>query len=316
MKKFTTRIITMSLLCLTLNSYASQERAITATLPNFTSVTLPKDIFNQCVGIRHNAKTHLLGLPDKALTQVLEFTIDPTQPISTSIKNALDLSIICTRFNDILPLLGKLHACYSYDEKHNTMYALQRDITDHSYLKRRRALLLLVNAKAPYSVHSAPSLLETAVDIDDIEMATTLFQNGANANEKNTSLLIPIYFNIKSKAMLNVFTKNTLKWKTSCCNYSVLHARCNIVNPRQEDIEVLEALLLLVPHLINTQSHEKTPLDYAQRTYANIKNGETKEVEALIALLLKHNAKTAKEMYNILHHKTLAKIPLLKTVLR
>jgi hypothetical protein len=311
MKNITIRIAIAMLLCSAFNSYASQsnETSIASQQKFPMVVLLPKDVFNQCTSIKHNEKTFLLQLPEKILTHIFELALSTHEPIEDNIRSSLNLSGVCTRFNNMMPQLGGIIREYSYEDKFDAMEKLQNHIGN--YKRNRRALSLLIHAQAPHNTDPFFPLLQTVVEHDDTEMVSLLFQYDTDANEESPSSLQPIYFDIKSKAMIQLFSDNKVNWRVPYEGRSILHVKSDILCPTQHDIELLENLLLLIPNLINTPSPSSlTPLDYAQLNQEDIQEDEKKkQKEDFITLLRKYGAKTTEE----LNQRIITRISLLKT---
>lgn len=277
-------------------------------------VILPRDTFKQCIAISHNRNVPLLQLSDYVLINIFSSFINPSMPIESNILNSLKLSATCMRFSNMLPKLGNLIKKHSYDDKYWGMHKLQSHINSYypdNYERNRRALILLIHAQAPRNTDPSFSLLPVAVEHDDTEMASLLFQYGANANEKNAFPTQPVFFHVKSSVMAQLFAENNVNWQIRLRGRSILHVKSDILCPTKQDMELLEKLLRLFPRLINTLSYSRlTPLDYAQLNLEDIKEDEKKkQKETFIALLRRYGAKTADE----LNRRVIARISLLKS---
>jgi hypothetical protein len=218
---------------------------------------------------KHNKQTLLLSFSQNCFDYMLNLLVDPNNKIEESIKDSLALSATCTYFNNLLPRLGTLHEKYPINQRNTAMKKVQHSPFDLSYSNRRRAIFLLIHAKAEHNTRPTLPLLRRTVFCDDVELATALFHHGANANE--TIHGIPCFFSVKSKSMIELFTQHGAEWQfiepiTFPGNSnSVMHAKASM--GRQEgNFEVLSHLLLsIIPsNMINRLNKlNKTPLDCA-----------------------------------------------------
>jgi hypothetical protein len=310
MKTNSMRITIALLLSITLNSQSSQktflDKKLDLTLAE-QRLTVRSEIkekylkecykANKITAQTHNRSIPLLQLPLLALSQILEFSTNPIHSANKNIKSSSALRATCTEFCTIMSEFDILHIDHSDDEKYKAMEAVQLSIKHGNYKKERRALWFLIYAKAPHNTNPRISLLHKAVEENDIEIASALFQHGANANEKNKDSESPIFFDIKSKAMLQLFAHNNVNWRTTHKGYTILHRKTDVPVFTQKSIETLVALLPLIPSLINFLStYKSTALDYAQLNYENLKGEEKIQKKFLIDLLIKHGANTSQEL--------------------
>lgn len=156
--------------------------------------------FVRIAATKHNQNIELLRQSSHDVHNHIftQYVINPIRPIEKSIKDILSLSTTCTHFNNMLPYFGKLLQSYNFDLRKKTMKAVRKKIDDYTYQKYRRSMLLL--AHAGYNRIASRFVYE-----NDYEILKALFANGADANKYYSLLSHPIFFDINTPLIAQLF---------------------------------------------------------------------------------------------------------------
>lgn len=314
MKKYMLHIIITSILC-----------AVSCITPMDQTT---RNSLIRAAAQQHNSYLPLLAIPKELSDDML---VNKNNSFTESIKAMLALSVTCTHFDSKLPYLGQLLQCYDVKTKNKALKKLLSSMNDLTYWHKKRAALLLVYAGADHNVQSSCSyLFEKAVNRNDLNMVTLLFQQGANANFIDPLLDDPIFFHAKIPEMVTIFGNNNANFNTSSelypnvlwylCgegtsdnadeimqiyidkgvdlrkmnlnNQSLLHEMANNSMFSDAHLKIARFTFTKAPDMINAlDKQNNTPLDLL------IKNswGSSRK-NNLISLFKEYGAKTAQEL--------------------
>ena len=287
------------------------------------------------INTEYNNKRILTSLPKECFNLIIAHSINTAKSLKKILNPALNLCTICRacNTNDLLINMGKLCKVYSLEEKNKAMEMLLKNMNDFKYHNRRHAALLLTYAGAENNAYKYYPLLDFATQQSDEQMITTLFENGANPNQKSFDNE-PACFNIKNVNIAKIFVKYgvdfniqgyslnpNILFASLCYNYSpeliefYINNKVDItIKGYNNNSNLLHALaakhlykyninnyikigLLLIkaaPELLNAlNDDENTPLDIAQQ---QVGKNKYNIMIALITLFEKHGGKTAKQL--------------------
>jgi hypothetical protein len=290
------------------------------------------------ITMEHNHENISIALPKECFNLIIANSIDTTKPFVEVIESALLLPTTCKACNnhEILITMGKICKKYDIKEKKDAMRMLLKKINDINYKHKRHAALLLTYAGAKNDANKYSSLLNNVVHHYDKQMLTALFDNNANPNQRNILRSSPIFFDVQTIEIAQMFINNGVnlhakgndliphvlwaclayghsveliefylghKVDTRCIDTSILHALATYMLSQRSNIDryirIVQLLLKADPDMINMlDNYKKTPLDCAKigMKRPTIYKESYELYQALIELFEQHGGKTAKQL--------------------